>query len=486
MNGQDNQVLSEQQSTGDHAGDAAHADHFLSFRGIMRVSFPLMIGSGIGAIQQCLDRLFLSQLSSEALAASFPAMITHYVLICFFIASSLYVGTFVSQHFSAKEYRQVGAMCWPALFLALIGTIVSVIAIPFLPMVFGWFQASQLVTEHMIDLCTWYCLGTLPTICLAIWAAFFSSIGRTLLVMNLSLLVVGLNVLFNYVLIFGHWGFEPMGVVGAAVGTVLAQFIVALIYASLFFKASNRLRFAIGEQVAMSIKKMSVFLRFATPHGIREIIEVGSWHFLFITVGHFGTVALAANNIVIGWYFMFFAPLMGILQSVSIGVGHLVGAERYDDVPRTLKLHIGIGVSYASFWLLLFVFSGSLFIQPFIGEHGDAAEWEAIKEQSQIVLILAGIWGVFDALQLIIRSAVNAAGDVLWTFVVTPIAYVLTLVLPCVYLMYLASQGETDIFGVPLLEASWIIACCSLLVLSLVFAYRYLSGHWRSATVRVH
>ena len=304
--------------------------------------------------------------------------------------------------------------------------------------------------------------------------------------MHLSLLVVALNVLCNYVFIFGHWGFPGLGVVGAAIGTVLAQTIVAVIYAYLFFNRGNRHRFAIGEQVAMSFKKMGVFLRYATPHGVREIIEVSSWHFLFITVAHFGTVALAANNIVIGWYFMFFVPLIGLLQSVSIGVGHLVGAERYGDVPRTLKLHLAIGVSYALLWLLLFTCVGSIFVQPFIGEQGDPAEWQAIKEQSQIVLILAGVWGVFDAMQLIIRSAVNAAGDVLWTFIVTPIVYVLSLILPCVYLMYVASQGHKEIWGVPLLEASWIIACCSLLVLSLVFAYRYFSGVWRQSTVRGH
>ena len=235
MSGSQQNVIAETVQPVDHmeTSDAlAHADHFLSFRGIMRVSFPLMIGTGIGAIQQCLDRLFLSYLSSEALAASFPAMITHYVLVCFFIASALYVGTFVSQHYSAKEMRHVGAMTWPALLLAVIGSVLSLIAIPFLPSVFAWFQAAPLVTTHMIDLCTWYCLGTLPGICLAIWAAFFSSIGQTLLVMYLSLLAVGLNVLCNYMFIFGHFGAPALGVVGAAVGTVIAQTVVAVIYAA--------------------------------------------------------------------------------------------------------------------------------------------------------------------------------------------------------------------------------------------------------------
>lgn len=489
MSGSSPDCISEQKLAVDQRGaspELEHADHFLSFRGIMRVSFPLMIGSGIGAIQQCLDRLFLSYLSSEALAASFPSMITHYVLICFFIASALYVGTFVSQHYSAKEMRHVGAMTWPALLLAFIGSLISFAAIPLLPYVFAWFHAEPLVTTYMIDLCTWYCIGTLPGICLAIWAAFFSSIGRTMLVMYLSLLVVGLNIVFNYMFIFGHWGAPEMGVVGAAIGTVIAQVVVALLYACLFFGRANRERFAIMEQVPMAIKKMKVFLSFATPHGIREILEVGSWHFLFITVGHFGTIALAANNIVIGWYFMFFAPLIGILQSVSIGVGHLVGSERYDDVPRTLKLHIGIGLAYACLWLFLFTVFGSMLIEPFIGEQGDSDEWQIIKEQAHIVLILAGVWGIFDALQLIIRSAVNAAGDVLWTFILTPIVYLLSLVAPCVYLIYLAGNGHTEIYGIGLLQAAWVVACFSLLVLTIVFAYRYHAGVWRQATVRVH
>ena len=464
--------------------ETEHADHFLSLSGIMRVSLPLMIGTGIGAVQQCMDRLFLSYLSSEALAASFPAMITHYVLVCFFIASALYVGTFVSQHFGAKEWRQVGAMTWPSLFLALLGSIISIIAIPFLPMIFAWFQSDEIVTVYMIGLCTWYCWGTLPTILMAIWASFFSSIGHTKLVMNLSLLAVLCNVLFNYMFIFGNWGAPELGVVGAAIGTVLAQSLIGFVYAALFFGRKNRERFDLLSQWRMGFRKMKVFLKFATPHGVREIIEILSWHFLFMTVAHFGTVSLAANNIVIGWYFMFFAPLLGIIQSVSIGVGHLVGAGRYDDVPRVLRLHLIIGIIYAGIWLVLFSSMGKVFVAPFIG--GDSEEWQAIADTSTTVLLYAGVWGIFDAVQLIMRSAINAAGDVLWTFIATPIAYLLSLVAPCLGLMYIASQEQSTLWGIPLVELAWLVACASLLVLSLVFWYRFRSGQWRTATVRVH
>ncbi len=460
-------------------------DALLSVRGILRTSFPLMIGTGIGAIQQCLDRLFLSYLSAEALAASFPAMITHYLICCFFIAGASYVGTFVSQHYGAKEWSMVGGMTWPAIFLAVGGSLLALALIPLLPWGFDFFHSEALVHQHMVDLSTWYCIGTLPTIMLAVWAAFFAGIGRVRLVMVLSVIAVTLNVLFNYALIFGHWGAPEMGVIGAAIGTVCAQSIVMVIYACLFFGKNNRSQFHILAKWRMGYQRLHIFLKFATPHGIREIIEVSSWHFLFLTVAHFGTVALAANNIVIGWYFMFFAPLMGLLQSVSISVGRLVGSERYDDVPRVLGLHISMGVVYAGVWLIAYVFFGAYMADPFIGTEGDPQQWADIKQQTIIVFIAAGIWGVFDAVQLLLRAGINAAGDVWWTFIATPIVYILSLVLPCAYLIHIAHQDIQHIAGMDLLMASWVVACFSLFVLCAVFYYRFRSGAWRHATVRV-
>lgn len=470
-----------------HLNDRQHQldmDRLLSIRGILRTSFPLMIGTGIGAIQQCLDRLFLSYLSAEALAACFPAMLTHYLICCFFIAAASYVGTFVSQHHGAREWDMVGGMTWPAIVLAVGGALLALLLIPFLPWLFDWFRVEPLVHQHMVDLSTWYCIGTLPAILMAVWAAFFAGIHRVRLVMVLSVVAVLLNIVFNYALIFGNWGAPALGVVGAAVGTVCAQSLVMLIYAVLFFGRANREPYHILTKWRMGYQRIHVFLKYAAPHGVREVIEVASWHFLFLTVGHFGTVALAANNIVIGWYFMFFAPLIGLLQSVSISVGRLVGSERYDDVPRVLGLHLLLGVGYAALWLLAYTLFGAAMTEPFIGTRGDPVQWAAIREQCLVIFIAAGVWGILDAVQLILRAAVNAAGDVWWTFVVTPIVYVLTLIVPCVWLMYLAHRGQTGVWGMSLLMASWVISCLSLFVLCAVFYYRYRSNVWRQSSVR--
>ena len=183
-------------------------DSLLHFRGIMHLALPLMIGSGISAIQHFLDRIFLGYINPEALASSFPAMMTHWVITCLFVQVAMYLSTFVSQHSGAKEHQLIGAMFWPAFLLTLLGGFVSLACIPLLPWVASCFAAEAEVEKNIANLCRWYCYSSLPLLLAVLWGSFFAALGRVRLVMVFSCLAVALNIFFNYVLMFGELGFQ--------------------------------------------------------------------------------------------------------------------------------------------------------------------------------------------------------------------------------------------------------------------------------------
>ena len=214
------------------------------------------------------------------------------------------------------------------------------------------------------------------------------------------------NVVVSFVLIFGHLGFEPMGIAGAAWGTLVAVCyrLVRLTVTMLGPRAAKM--FATRETWRPSWSCMKGLIRIGLPCGLQWICEVVVWAiFVNVLVGtKFGTVHLIATNI--AWQFMrlAFLPTMGVGQALTALVGKSIGAGLPNRALREARIATLLTITYMGVLSIVYWFFGP----ELIGLFSDNPE---VIDLGAKVMKCAAVFQLFDAIGISYNSALRGAGD---------------------------------------------------------------------------
>jgi MATE family multidrug resistance protein len=147
-------------------------------------------------------------------------------------------------------------------------------------------------------------------------ASYFSGIGRTRVVMIADLIGVLFNVPLSYALIFGRLGLPELGIVGAALGTVLSGVLSIGIYAVFYLNPIHVERF-MRDTVPGSTRPgfMRRYLRLGLPSAMEVLVGMGTFNVFLLMFQSYGVAAGAAMSIVFNWDMLCFVPLHGAEHS---------------------------------------------------------------------------------------------------------------------------------------------------------------------------
>jgi MATE family multidrug resistance protein len=209
----------------------------------------------------------------------------------------------------------------------------------------------------------------------------------------------------NWVLIYGHFGFPALGVVGSAYATLTARIylVAVLIGVVLYRERQNPSGF---HDVPWMIEwaRMRRLVQLGTPAAMQIVLEVGVFAVAGGLAARITPDALAANQIVLNLAgFVFMVPF-GLGSAAAVRVGHAVGAR---DLPRARKagwvaLALAVGFSVAS--AFVFVLTPRPFLRIFTAD-------PAVLETGAFVLLIYAISQPFDACQAVATGALRGLGD---------------------------------------------------------------------------
>ena len=247
------------------------------------------------------------------------------------------------------------------------------------------------------------------------------AIGKTKYSFYSSVIGLLINVVINYVLIFGHFGFPAMGVRGAAVATVIAR-IISTFY--IIYKLKLPIAGKINELFDLSMDFFIKVMKISLPVFIHEILWVLGASMYVMIFGRMGTDFAAAVQVVKSISSLVLTLLFGLSSATSAIIGNEIGAGRedkaYDYSIILLKVAILSGVIIGA---IVFIFS------PFILIHVNAKSYPLAKE-----IVKAEVFVIFIkaiSLQLLV-GILRSGGDTLWTmftdliplwFIAIPITY---------------------------------------------------------------
>ncbi len=424
---------------------------------------PIIAAMSSSTIMQFVDFYMVAQWGRDETAAIYPAGIAVFTATSFLMGLARCTNTFVAQSFGRGQHRDCGAYAWQGLYIAALAVLVALVFRPLAPALFrlmGHEPGLQVleVTYFRIVILTIGLVTANVTI-----ASFFQAISSPVVPMVVTFIANAVNVGLNYVLIFGKLGLPALGLRGAALATVLSSVLQTGILLAVFLNRSPAAQFGTRAGWRWSWFRTRQLLRIGLPAGLSFFLDIACWAvFIGFVVGRFGVEQLASSNVASQITHLSFLPALGMGAATTALVGQYIGRGDLPGARLRASVALKITAGYmCAMGVLFFTFRRQL-IGLFRPE-------EAIITLGSQILILAAFFQVFDGVGIIMRGALQGAGDTKWPAVVT-VCYAWLFFLPSSYLL-------AYVLGYRALGA-WFAATLYVVLYGLTMRWRFAGGRW--------
>lgn len=440
---------------------------------LLTIALPMIFSTSAWSIQHFVDRMFLSRYSADAIAASMPAGMLNFSIMSFFMGTAGYVSTFIAQYYGAKKIDKIGHVLWQGIYICLLGWVTLLCLIPFSEKIFTAAGHSSTIIENEIIYFNILCIGTGPALLSSTLSAFFTGRGKTAPVMIINIAATALNLILDYILIFGI-GFVPeLGIAGAAIATVVSGIFCLLLYTISIFRPINNNKYNIYSSFKFDLSLFKRVFKFGSPNGAEFIFDTMGFTIFIMLVGSIGTVELAATNIAFNINTLAFFPMLGMSMAVSILVGQYIGAAKPDTAEKTAYSGFSITVLYLLIIVALYIAFPQWFTSPFKSDK-DIKLFAEIEELTIVLLRFVAFFSIFDAFNLIFGGAIKGAGDTAFAMKAIFLNSLFVLILPSLIAFKMFSSG---------ILTGWTIVTSYIMVLGFIFFTRFKMGRWKSMKV---
>ncbi len=301
---------------------------------LLKLFFPLLLVTFTNSIFLLIEKLFLAQLSSQAMEAAVAAA---YVLSISQVACVLLVmmaQVAVGRRCGEKTYLEIGPSIWQYVWFSILSTLVTV-PINFLvgDIYFQEGELRHLALPYLHFMAGMNFLHPLG----AALACFLLGQGKARLLLFASIGSQSLKIGVSYFLIFGKWGFPPLGLLGGAWGTLIAQGSFCLFLFSVFMNKQNRLHFNTSQwRFCWKLFKECIYPGFL--RALNRIVSLSCWAITArLTLAQGEGYALALS---LGGTLFFFLPCFAdaLCQAQVTIVSQRIGANRAADLKPASKV----------------------------------------------------------------------------------------------------------------------------------------------------
>lgn len=407
------------------------------------------------------------------MAASFTGSVVWFALICLPLGVCTYAGTFVSQYFGDHQYDRIGPSMWQSVWVAILFTPLVLLCIPLAPMIFGFADHSPEVTEKEIKYFQILCTCGPALLIASGFSTMYGGRGETWVVMIVDALASIVNLVLDYLWIFGYAGFPAGGIVGAGWATVTAMWLKVIIYVVLILQRKHREQFnTLSYQ--LDRKLFGRLIYFGGPSGIQMLLDVSGFTIFIVLVGKLGSMEQEAMSMAFSVNTVAFMPIFGMGMAAAILVGQHLGENRDDLAARATRTSLEVSLVYIGFISALYAFTPNLFLAGFFTDEGPmTADKSALYQMAVNLMLFVAAYSLLDAVQMIYVSALKGAGDT--QFVLRTSLVLATVFAICTWLA--VEVWKLNVYGCWAIVTSWIC------LMGVVYLLRYLTGKWRAMRV---
>ncbi len=447
-----------------------------SFGELFAVALPMVLSASTQSLMHVVDRVFLTWDSKEAVAAALPAGILFWSCLSLPMGTVSYLNAFVAQYEGAKRPDRVSASVWQGIYFALICGLLLMIPAIWSNEIFRLVGHTPEVWPLEATFFRWLCLGGVSAILPAALSCFFSGRGQTVVVLVVNVSSVLVNAALDWGLIFGKGPFPKLGIAGAAIATNLANVYAVLCYAGLLYWYSVRGPYRFWSHRALDRTLMTNLFKFGGPSGLQMFLDVAGFTAFIMMIGWIGPNELAATNIAFNLNALAFTPVIGVGIAVSTLVGQRMGEGRPKLAATSTWKGFVLGGGIMVICGTIYVLFPQVLLIPY-ALHAEDKDFAKTKEIVIVLLRFVALYSFFDAMAIIFGSAVRAAGDTVFSMVMT---------CACAWGLLVIPTFLTWKLYKPDLMMSWVWCSVYVTVLGFAFLGRFLSGRWMTMSIIEH
>ena len=259
--------------------------------------------------------------------------------------------------------------------------------------------------------------GVAPLFLSTIFRSFIDTLGYTRVTMVITMAALPINIILNYLLIFGKFGFPRLGGVGAGYASALTYWCIALIsFCVIQQRKPFREYYVLSRAYPVSLSAWKEQLAIGIPIGFAIFCETSIFAAITLLMSQYSTVTVAAYQIAINFASLLYMIPLSISMALTIAVGFEVGAKRFKDARQYSYLGIGI----ALFMAILCAIGLFMFRQQVAGLYTEDVD---VLQLTQYFLLYAIFFQLSDAIAAPIQGSLRGYKDVTVTFVLALISY---------------------------------------------------------------
>jgi multidrug resistance protein, MATE family len=441
---------------------------------ILHIALPLILANSFWNLQLTIDRVYLGKLSTESLGAAMAVMGVFWVPMALLQQTASYVMAFVAQYYGADEKNKIGSSVWQSIYVSIIGGILLLAFNFYSSDFFKLIGHSEKIQELEVVYYNSIAFSALPTALMAAISGFFTGLGRTKIVTTINLVGLILNVILDYLLIFGNFGFPKLGIEGAGIATTIANYGAAFYGIFLAFTNENETIYKMKSSYKIDFKLIKQFLKFGIPNGLQWALEGMAFTVFLIIMGNMknGEANLAASSIAVTIMMLAVLPSMGVAQAVMTLVGQLLGNKEPEEAE---KVTYG-GIKISSIYMLILGISFFLIPEFYISwfeNKENLALWLDTEKIAIFILKVVAFFTLLDSIYFNISFAIKGAGDTRFVSIIA-----LTLPWPLFVLpTYLVRNMDNAI------QYAWLFVAVYAIVITSTIFLRFKQGKWKSMLV---
>lgn len=302
------------------------------YKKILQVALPAIAGLSTQMVVSLVDSAMVGRLdeATYALAAMGIGVLATWALISFFSSLATGIHIVVARKYGERDFIACGVTLNNSLLVALlVGGVVAMVGVFFSYPIAHLFATDEIVGNYASEYLYYRFMG-IPFFLISVsFRGFFFGISKTKIFMFSGVITNLLNIIFNYILIYGNFGFPRMGLAGAGLGSTLATTFDGLFYTFIIMLPSYRKKFQNLKHLLINKSIISAILKISLPVSFQNVfILIGFLSFVSIT-GIIGTLEQAATQAIISTLFISFLPCFGFGIAVQTLVGNNLGAKKF-------------------------------------------------------------------------------------------------------------------------------------------------------------
>ena len=443
-----------------------------SIREMVAVALPMVVSFGCETAMIFTDRLFLAQLGSQSMSAAMTGGLSVFVMMSFFFGLISYTTALVAQYFGAGEKGHCARALSQAVIVAVAAYPIMLALTPAAHWVFFKSGIDAVQLKEQSKYFNVLIFGSFFNLARHALSSFFTGIGRTRVVMAAAALAITVNVILNYIFIFGKFGFPALGIQGAAFGTVLASASALIFLLSKYFSIRVNREFKVTANCVFDRALMAKLWRFGCPGGFETVLNLIAFTAMVFVMHSRGTAAAAATTVVFNWDMVTYVPLLGIEVGVMSLVGRYMGAQNIDVVKRVVSSGLKMGILYSLFMIALFGLFPVPLVDMFKPPVSDGVFADAQPLAVRMVKLVA-LYVSAQAVLMVFIGALRGAGDTVWAMRISVgIHWVLLMVL-----VLMLQVGQSSVYQ------AWFALIAVFMGLAALPYLRYRTGRWKEIRV---